>query len=314
MAQEANKKIAVRVTLNDIVYIVDGQGLYKTYIDSIYLKQRFDTNGDIVQQITYGVPSTEIGDDVTNKFVIGDFGVSIFTSLPAAYKKFTELSAYAKDNQNVITGTRKEEYASAGTGEEAQYDSETVLTNNDPNGICDYDCHNCEYYDTCYKKEKKSETVNVGAGQSDLTGYIKIKTEVPDIPVVPAKLYASQVSMRGTYTYYDSTGQLVAPSTGGDINDYTTYTNSSGEKAVGDIIRVKYYDREGHIIYRLGDRYDSGPFVYQDGSEIQVGTVVLHKLELVGNADVGPDGITYSSDGQQYYGTSENNNIIDISE
>ena len=162
------------------------------------------------------------------------------------------------------------------------------------------------------KNEKKSESINVGTGQSNLKGYIKIKNE-PDIPVVPAKLYANSVSMRGTYTYYDSTGQLVAPSANGDYDDYTTYTNSSGDKAVGEIIRVKFYDRQGNIIYRLGDQYATGPFVYQDGSAVQAGTEVLHKLELVGDADVGPDGITYSSDGN-YYGTSENNNIIDISE
>ena len=315
MAQEANKKITVRVNLNDTVYIVDGQGLYKTYINSIYCKQWSDTAGNIIQQITYGVPGTELGTDVTNKFVIGDFGETIFTNITAAYQKFEGLSPYASENNKTITSSslRNEEVLSAGSGNEAITKKEVVLSTNDPEGICNYDCYNCDKYDQCNKKEKRDKTINVGTGKSDITDYIKIKNNIPDIPVVPAKILADSVSARGTYTYYDSTGALVASSTGVE-DDYTSYINTSGEKAVGDIMKVKYYDVNNNIIFRLGDKYDVGPFVYQiDGSAVPIGTEVFHKIELVGNANIGTDGITYNSQDSEYY-TGENNNIIDISE
>ncbi len=306
MAQEANKRMAVRVVLNDIVYIVDGQGLHKTYINSIVARQWFDTNGNIVQQITYGVPEDEIGSGVTNKFVLDDFGRIIFTSISSAQKKFESISKYQKDNINggedeSITSSSGESYITRGsitgigTGEEAVVDKTTVKTSNDPCGYCNNDCFNCNQYELCEKNEKKPKSINTGTGKSSLSGYIKIQEE-EDIPTVPPKVITTNnINYYGNgYTYYDTTGTVVS-SESGDLEDATTFINNEGKKANGDIIRVMYKDNNGKLVFRLGDNLEKGNYVYEDGSLVPVGTNILRKMEYVGNVTTGKSNIPSSS-------------------
>ena len=332
MAQKAKKKLAVRVLLDDTVYVVSGQGISKTYISKIVARQWFNKNGEIVQQITYCVPSDEIGEGIANKFVIGDFGVSIFTNYSSALKKFDSLSKYKRENESALIQTsanssanNKELYYSEGKkkvlgkGEETEEEVTVVNTYNDSEGTCDNNCVTCPEYDSCNKKEKtETKSINAGAGEKDTSTYIAVKDPENDIPRVPPKEINQSIDYsKNGYTYYDSTGSVVTSSTG-DFTDASSFVNSDNELATGKVVKIQYKDEDGNLIYRVGNtdnlvysgsittpistrdfyiaRNNTGNFVYEDGSYVKLSTKVTKIIELVGDVSTGNSNIASTAE------------------
>lgn len=329
-AQKADKKIAVKVTLDDTVYIVSGQGLYKTYINRIVAKQWFNENNEIVQQITYEVPSSSISSDISNKFVLDDFGNTIFTNINSAQKKFDSISKYGEQYDTFFTGEgikdvskNAETYISegkkkiVGKGSEALEETKTVESLNDINGYCDGNCFSCTLYDKCNKNIKRLKSINTGTGKEIDTSYIKVTNSSgldmlgsKDIPQVPAKKVTSKEILNSInkyktgFTYYDSRGVAVTNSSE-NFNDASTF-----DDAVGNVYRVQYRDNSGKLIFRIGisnenignsattiskGSDDYGNYVYEDGTFVPVNTKVYKIVELVGATNTGKSNIASSA-------------------
>lgn len=96
----STKKKKAKAKLDQTVYILDRQGLIKTYVTKIVNKQWFDKNGKKKKKKSYVVPDDEVGEQVEKtSYVADDFGKIIWTSQKKAIKAWKKISKYARKNK-----------------------------------------------------------------------------------------------------------------------------------------------------------------------------------------------------------------------
>jgi hypothetical protein len=210
--------------VDDIVYVLDRQGIIKTYISRVIVKQWFTKDGTKKTKTTYCIPEEEVGEQAEKtKFVLDDFGKIIFTSYDSAIKKFKSLSQYQNDNETA-TGEGEEDLP-----EEPYYNWTTTEDVKDADD--DYD----EIYEVA----------------PDMSGYIKVDSSSSNKEGTQNPVAADTSERTG---YYTTDGKRVYPDSNGTFIDVKgdvikiNYYDSSGNT----IIHRGTYLGKGEYVYEDG--------------------------------------------------------------